>query len=215
MPNYQNGKIYKIVCNKTNECYIGSTIEPTLARRLAGHVGNYKHWIKMGNYGHLTSYDIIGRGDYQIFLIEKFPCNSKDELTAREGEIIKQYKIKGECINHCIPCRTVVEYEMDDKGRRKEYRELEENKERKRNYDKEYRENNFEKVKETKKRYEETHKEQIKERKKMYRENNKDKFKEKNSKKIMCDCGSCIRQDSISKHKHSIKHQDYLKSIQQ
>ena len=44
MPNYQDGKIYTIVCNITDECYIGSTTEPTLARRLAGHVNNYKVW---------------------------------------------------------------------------------------------------------------------------------------------------------------------------
>ena len=39
------------------------------------------------------SNDIIGRGDYKILLIESFPCYSKDELTAREGEIIRQYKL--------------------------------------------------------------------------------------------------------------------------
>jgi hypothetical protein len=42
MPNYQDGNIYKIVCNITDECYIGSTCEPTVARRLAGHVIDYK-----------------------------------------------------------------------------------------------------------------------------------------------------------------------------
>jgi hypothetical protein len=42
MPNYKDGKIYSIVCNITDECYIGSTTKPTLARRLAGHVISYK-----------------------------------------------------------------------------------------------------------------------------------------------------------------------------
>ena len=66
MPNYQDGKIYKIVCNITDECYIGSTIEPTLARRLAGHVDGYKRW-KAGKGKKTTSFDIIDRGDYHIF----------------------------------------------------------------------------------------------------------------------------------------------------
>ena len=66
MPNYQDGKIYKIVCNITDECYIGSTTEPTLARRLAGHVNNYKVW-KSGKCNKTTSFDIIDKGDYKIF----------------------------------------------------------------------------------------------------------------------------------------------------
>ena len=35
MPDYSKGKIYKIVCNVTGLVYVGSTCEPTLARRLA------------------------------------------------------------------------------------------------------------------------------------------------------------------------------------
>eukprot|EP01040_Poterioochromonas_malhamensis_P000307 gene307-329_t len=35
--NYQLGKIYRIHCNVTNKDYYGSSAEPTLARRLAGH----------------------------------------------------------------------------------------------------------------------------------------------------------------------------------
>ena len=42
MTDYQLGKIYRIVCNTTGLTYYGSTCEPTLARRLSGHVVNYK-----------------------------------------------------------------------------------------------------------------------------------------------------------------------------
>ena len=55
MVNYQIGKIYKIVCNITDECYIGSTCEPTLAMRLSKHVACYKRW-KSGNCGKVTCY---------------------------------------------------------------------------------------------------------------------------------------------------------------
>ena len=58
MVNYQLGKIYKIVCNETGEMYIGSTCEPTLARRLATHVGQYKSW-KNGKGYKVMSFDII------------------------------------------------------------------------------------------------------------------------------------------------------------
>jgi hypothetical protein len=84
MVNYQLGKIYKIIDLETNECYIGSTCEPTLAQRLAKHVANHKAYIK-GTGNHCTSYSIIEKDDYDIVLIETYPCNSRDELHARES----------------------------------------------------------------------------------------------------------------------------------
>ena len=94
MVNYQLGKIYKIECNITGEVYVGSTCEPLLARRLAGHVSNYKRYLNgKGNY--VTSFKILENNDYDIVLIEKYPCNDKDELLVRERYWTKQI----ECIN--------------------------------------------------------------------------------------------------------------------
>ena len=42
--DYSKGKIYKIECNITGEVYIGSTTEPTLARRLSGHRRSFQSW---------------------------------------------------------------------------------------------------------------------------------------------------------------------------
>ena len=84
MVNYQVGKVYKITDLDTNECYIGSTCEPTLAQRLAKHVANHKTYTK-GIGGYCTSYSIIEKDDYDILLIENYPCNSRDELHARES----------------------------------------------------------------------------------------------------------------------------------
>ena len=108
--NYQNGKIYKIVCNLTNEIYIGSTCEPTLARRLAGHVTQYKNH-KNGKTNYVTSFRIIERCNYNIYLIENFPCNNKDELTKREGEIIQNMKNDNIVVNKNIAGRTKAQYE--------------------------------------------------------------------------------------------------------
>ena len=47
MVNYQLGKIYKIVCNITDECYVGSTCQPTLAHRLTKHVSAYKRFLRV------------------------------------------------------------------------------------------------------------------------------------------------------------------------
>jgi hypothetical protein len=83
MVNYQLGKIYKIVDLDSNECYVGSTREPTLARRLANHVSDYKQYLK-GNGSNISSFIILAMDDYDIVLLGKYPCNSKDELHARE-----------------------------------------------------------------------------------------------------------------------------------
>ena len=56
--DYSLGKIYKLIDNTTEQCYIGSTCEPILARRLAGHVRKYKsHLNEKQNY--VSSFEII------------------------------------------------------------------------------------------------------------------------------------------------------------
>ena len=83
MPDYQLGKIYKIECNVTEKVYIGSTCEPTLARRLTKHLTNYKRYLN-GTYSYVSSFDVLQNRNYDIVLIESYPCNSKDELHSRE-----------------------------------------------------------------------------------------------------------------------------------
>jgi hypothetical protein len=63
MVNYQNGKIYKIVSGDL--IYIGSTCEPTLARRLAKHKINYKSYLNC-KYHFTTSFNVIRNNDYKI-----------------------------------------------------------------------------------------------------------------------------------------------------
>jgi hypothetical protein len=97
--NYQLGKIYKITSGDLT--YIGSTCEPTLAKRLAKHVSNYKQFQK-GNGRSVSSYQLIEKEQYDITLIELCPCGSKDQLSARERFHIEN----NVCVNKCIPGRT-------------------------------------------------------------------------------------------------------------
>jgi len=83
MVNYQLGKIYKIVDLSTYECYVGSTCQPTLAKRLQGHVRQYRQYSK-GKMRFTTSFLIIANNNYDIELIEDYPCDSKVELHKRE-----------------------------------------------------------------------------------------------------------------------------------
>ena len=83
MVNYKLGKIYRLECNITGLVYIGSTCEPTLAKRLTKHVSHYRSYLK-GTYHYVSSFKILENNDYNIILIEKYPCNDKDELYSRE-----------------------------------------------------------------------------------------------------------------------------------
>jgi hypothetical protein len=109
MVNYENGKIYKIVCNITGLCYIGSTCEPTLARRLAEHVGDYKGY-KNGKRSYISSFKVLENNDYYIILLENVTnCVSKDQLHARERFYIENNK----CVNKYVVGRTRKEYKKE------------------------------------------------------------------------------------------------------
>ena len=139
MPNYQNGKIYKLWSPEGDDIYIGSTTN-SLCRRKASHKCD-----KKSN----SSLLFKKYNDVRIELLECFPCNNKEELTKKEGEYIRN----NECINRCIAGRNAKEYYEDNKETFREY--YEKNKEK----IKEYREKNQEKIKEQRKEYYEKTKE--------------------------------------------------------
>ncbi len=98
MVNYELGKIYKIIDNTNGNVYVGSTCEPTLAKRLAKHRDNYKSHCKGTSIHYITAFDIIANNNYDIVLLESYPCQSKDELFKRERHYIETT----ECINKYI-----------------------------------------------------------------------------------------------------------------
>jgi predicted GIY-YIG superfamily endonuclease len=107
MPNYQNGKIYKIVDNTNDNVYIGSTtLKPS--QRLVQHRSGYKSYCKNTKLSNVKSFDIIKNKDYDIVLMENYPCSTKEELHARERYYIEQ----NVCVNKTIPCRTDKEYDQ-------------------------------------------------------------------------------------------------------
>lgn len=93
---YQRGKIYKIISTHAENVYIGSTAAKTLAQRLSEHRQCYKRYLE-GKFPFVTSFEILKHTEYKIVLIESFPCNSRDELLAREQHYID---LVGEsCVN--------------------------------------------------------------------------------------------------------------------
>jgi hypothetical protein len=82
----KQGLIYEIICNQTNERYIGSTFESTVARRIVAH---------RAKTNHCCSKQIIDRNNYSYDLIETVFVNTRDELRMKEREWFE----KKECIN--------------------------------------------------------------------------------------------------------------------
>jgi len=170
MPNYKNGKIYKIVCNTTGKVYIGSTTV-LLCKRLACHVNDYKR----GKC--ITSKEILDGGNYSIVLIENVECDTKEQLLKRERHYIESIT----CVNKRCPIISVEEA----KEKSKEY--YENNKELLLEQKKEYKQLNKEAISEQRKEYHNKNKAKIAQCKKEWYEANKDNVKEyhnKNKEKI-------------------------------
>jgi len=198
MVNYQKGKIYKIISPHTDKCYVGSTTKDRLSNRLAGHRSDLKKGKNM------SSKYILELGDYEIVLLELYPCNSKDELYARERHYVEML----DSVNYRIPNRSQKEYQLNIKDKIKEYK-------------KEYYQDNRGNVLKKQQEYAIENKDKIKEYKKEYQLNNKDKIKEyqkeryiKNEKmikqKVTCECGCLIRKGNILQHKKTKKHIDNI-----
>ena len=101
MVNYSNGKIYMIrptVEHDDGEIYIGSTSQYDLSDRMFNHkimYERYKYGIGCGRYSVYDLFDKYGVHNCDIFLIENFSTDSKNELHAREGYHIRNTK----CVN--------------------------------------------------------------------------------------------------------------------
>jgi len=111
MPDYSKSKIYTIRCKTDdNLIYVGSTIQP-LAVRFGGH----KAVCNTEKHKNRLIYKTINNDftNWYIELYELYPCNNKEELLKREGEIIREIGT----LNVCIPNRTHKEWRDDNKDK--------------------------------------------------------------------------------------------------
>ena len=84
---YSNGKIYTVRCLINPELiYVGSCTQP-LTKRFSGHKSHCKRGGSGSLYKHIIDNDW---SDWYIELHEYYPCNNKDELCKREGEVIRE-----------------------------------------------------------------------------------------------------------------------------
>ena len=107
---YKRGKVYTIRCRYDDSLiYVGSTIDK-LAKRMAGHRLNEK----------CSLYKLVN-GDWDnwyIELYEDFPCNNREQLEKREGEVQRQIAT----INNRIAGRTRKEYRKENRDKIVEYK---------------------------------------------------------------------------------------------
>ena len=188
---YKNGKIYSIRNSIDDDVYIGSTTQP-LSKRFFWHKQGMK-CKKSYNYKLYQKMRELGEENFYIELIELCPCNSKEELRKREGEITRETGT----LNAYIAGRTKKEY----------YKEtIDEHKERRRTDYKEHKEERLEYCRNYRARDPEKTKEQ---RRQEYQ-----RWKAKGDTLINCECGSVYCKRSIRRHERSKKHQEYLKTLE-
>ena len=109
MPDYAQGRIYKIVSDSTDKVYVGSTCQRLSARFSQHRSDKYSSRV-------LMEYD-----DVRCVLVEMFPCKTKEELQAREYLTIKELKDKNvTVVNRNMPTRTAAQYHSDNREQRNE-----------------------------------------------------------------------------------------------
>ena len=172
---YENGKIYTIRCRYDDTLiYVGSTIEKYLSSRIAKH--RFNPLSCLNNY-------VNGDWDnWYIELYENYPCNSKQELEKREGEIIR---LIGN-INKRIEGRSQKEYQAVNRDKILKYQ-------------KEYYNDNRDTILKHQKVYYNDNRDKVLE-----------KQKERNEKKETCErCGFIGLKRHIKRHQQSPKCLNY------
>jgi hypothetical protein len=180
----RNGKIYKIIHNQSNICYVGSTFN-TLSDRWKVHKQSYTQYLKdkksfrcISIYPYFEQYDIK---NFKIILIKEYEVIDRQHLEAYEQLWINKLKTVNKKCAFGFKRLQRKEYHKLNKDkineRNKNYQEKNKNKITEQR--KSFREKNKDKIKEQHKKYRETNKEKIRDKKKEYYEANKDKNKDK------------------------------------
>ncbi len=133
MPDYSQGKIYRLTCANLDLVYYGSTVQ-TLKERLKGHRVKYNAF-KSGKLRHIySSFKLFEVGDVEIELVIDCSCQSKRELEEVEQTFIDN----DECVNDRRSFMTKENNRENQLNYMKNYSLTEEQLYNKRQYNKEY-----------------------------------------------------------------------------
>ena len=195
MPDFANGKIYKITHG--DETYYGSTAL-TLKKRMSLHKSSFKKWKDgtANNCKSFTLFDKYGFDNCPIELVEAYPCETKKDLIIREDWYIKTM----ECINE-IAAYTSKE-EVKEQKRQHHLDHKEEHNEQSRQWHQDHKEEANE---QRRQRYQDN-KEATLVKKRQYHQANKEAISEKKKERIVCECGREFRKAYIADHRKSLIH---------
>ena len=113
MPDYANSKIYVIRNTINNMVYVGSTTQP-LSRRMVEHRSRFNK--KSFSFKKLyVAFGDIGIEHFYIELLTDFPCERKEQLLKREGEVIRELDSYKNGYNCVIAGKTKTEWNNDNK----------------------------------------------------------------------------------------------------
>jgi hypothetical protein len=139
-PKYKRTLVYGIICLITGEMYVGSTVQ-TLKERIDLHIQQRT----------CSAWQILERGTYKAYEIQRWPCNTKREVLTLEGGWQRAYKksfgdflvnerIEGAFAHESPEAMRAYnkQYDEEHKEERQVYRE--EHKEERRARNKQYRE---------------------------------------------------------------------------
>lgn len=118
MVNYRLSKVYRIepIDGDSKDCYIGSTTKKLLSERMSQHKYDFKNNPDASTRSCLL-FRKFGIDGVRIVLVENYPCESKNELHAREAYHIRN----SQCVNKMIPLRTTKMYYQDNRERMLDY----------------------------------------------------------------------------------------------
>ena len=120
MPDYSNTVIYKIFCKNTNvsEIYIGHSTDfnnrKSKHKYSCNNENDKRYNLKVYHYIRENG----GWDNFEMVIIEKYPCNDIYKAIEREKYFVKELKAS---LNNNIPGRTEKEYKKDNKEKIKEY----------------------------------------------------------------------------------------------
>ena len=196
--DYSKTIIYKIVCNDLNvkDCYVGHTTDMTKRKCAHKTVCNNEK----DKFHNLKIYKIIrengGWDNWNMLLVEEFPCKDKYQACKREREVYEELDAK---MNTNRPYRTQEEYKEETKEYKKQY--YQEHKEELAEKMKQYREEHKAEKAEKMKQYREEHKAEIAERMKQYYQEHKAEIAEKQKEKVECEyCAKRLSKGNMPRH---------------
>ena len=210
MPDYSKIQIYRLVCKnmEVKECYIGSTTNWTKRKQLHKRCCNTETDKAYNQKKYVFIRANGGWSEWEMVLIEAFPCENSLEARKRERYWAEQFASGLNAIKAYVSEEERKEYEKKYK-----IEHADKIKEQHREYNKKYHTEHAEEKKEYNKEYHTKNAEQLKEKMKENYKKHAEQISEKGKEKITCECSAVIRKGEKTRHFKSKKHIQFIQNI--